>query len=438
MTRYLIIGNGAAGVAAAEEIRARDPKGHIVIVGAEPRPMYSRPGLAYVITGAVSDKQVIARKPEWYAEQRITLIFGKAASLDAAARYVHLEDRRAVHYDRLLVAAGARAAPPPYPGAELDGVVYLDTLDGAKDLLKRAKAARRAVVIGGGITAMEMAEGLAHHGVETHYFVRKNILWSTVLNGTESKLLEQRITGRGVILHYNTEISEVLGDGKGKVRGVRLNNGGDFSCNLVGAAIGVKPQLEFARGAPLKIDRGILVNEYLETDLPGVYAAGDCAQVWDRWTQKHTLDALWPTAIAAGRAAGANMAGAKRAYVKGAPFNACLLFGLHATAIGQIGGEPNGDVEVIQHIDRGSSEVWATRPHNYASAWSQDGVNTVRLALDGDRLAGALVVGKQTLADPLRDLIERQVDIRPLKPHLQTGGPAMTQMIERFWRTAHE
>ncbi len=437
MTRYVIIGNGAAGVTAAEEIRTRDPRGHIVIVGAEPYPMYSRPGLAYVVTDAVSDKQVIARKPEWYTQQRITLIFGKAASLDTATRYIHLEDGRAVHYDRLLIATGARAVPPPYAGADLDGVVYLDTLDGAKQLPQKAKAAKRAVVIGGGITALEMAEGLAHHGVETHYFVRKSVLWSTVFNETESKLLEQRIVGLGVIIHYNTEIGEVLDGGKGRVCGVRLNSGSDFPCNLVGAAIGVKPQLEFVRGSQIKTDRGILVDEYLETSAPDIYAAGDCAQVWDRWTQKHMLDVLWPTAIAAGRIAGANMAGAKHPYVKGVPFNACLLFGLHVTAIGQIGGGRDGEEgEVVQHIDRGSSEVWATRPHNYASAWSQDGVNTVRLVLGDDRLVGALVVGKQSLADPLRDLIERQVDIRPLRPYLHTGGPAMAQMVEQFWRTA--
>ncbi|MBM4424567.1 MAG: NAD(P)/FAD-dependent oxidoreductase [Chloroflexi bacterium] len=434
MTRHVIIGNGAAGVTAAEEIRERDPRGHVVVISGEPYPMYSRPGLAYVVIDEVSDQQVIARKPEWYSQERITLLFGKAASIDIAARYVHLEDGRAAHYDRLLIASGARAVPPPYPGADLDGVLYLDTLDSAKQMLAKAKTARRAVVIGGGITAMEMAEGLAHHGVDTHYFVRKNTLWSTVFNETESKLLEQRIVGRGVTIHYNTEITEILGDADGRVRGVRLNNGDDFRCDLVGAAIGVKPQIEFARGTPIQVDRGILVNDRLETTVPDVYAAGDCAQVWDRWSQKHMLDVLWPTAIAAGRVAGANMAGAHQTYMKGVPFNACLLFGLHVTAIGQLGGGRGDDGEVLQHIDRGSSEVWATRPQSYASAWSQDGANTVRLVLDGDRLAGALIVGRQTLADPLRDLIEHQTDIRPLLPHLRAGGAAMAEHIQQFWR----
>ncbi len=435
MTRYVIIGNGAAGVTAAEEIRARDPQGHIVIVSAEQSPMYSRPGLAYLLLNEVSDKQVIARKPEWYTGQRFTLIFSRAVTLDTATRYVHLEDGRAVNYDRLLIATGARAVPPPYPGASLDGVVYLDTLDGTKELLQKAKTAKRAVVIGGGITALEMADGLAHQGVETHYFVRKSALWSAVFNEVESKLLEERIIARGVKIHYNAEAAEILGDGQGRVAGVRFTNGETFACDLLGAGIGVKPQWTIVQDTPIQTDRGILVNEYLETNAPGVYAAGDCAQVWDRWTQKHMLDSLWPTAVASGRIAGANMAGAKQAYVKGAPFNACLLFGLHITAIGQLGGarDEAAEPEVVQHISRGFSEVWTTHPAPYASAWSQDGPNTVRLTLSGDFLVGALIVGQQTLADPLRELIERQIDIRPLRSYLRTGGPVMTQMIEQFW-----
>lgn len=433
MNRYVIIGNGAAGVTAAEEIRARDPQGNIVIVSAEPYPMYSRPGLAYLLLNEVSDKQVIARKPEWYTGQRFMLIFSRAVKLDTAARYVHLEDGRAVRYDRLLIATGARAAPPPYPGASLDGVVYLDTLDGTKELLQKAKTAKRAVVIGGGITALEMADGLAHQGVETHYFVRKSALWSAVFNDSESRLLEHHMTAHGVTVHYNTEAAEILGDGQGRVAGVRLANGETFACDLLGAAIGVKPQWTIVQDTPIQTDRGILVNEYLETNAPGIYAAGDCAQVWDRWTNKHMLDSLWPTAVASGRIAGANMAGAKQAYVKGTPFNACLLFGLHITAIGQLGASDDAEPEVVQHISRGYSEVWATRPAPYASAWAQDGPNTVRLTLSGDFLVGALIVGQQTLADPIRELIEKQIDIRPLRPYFRTGGPMMTQMIEQYW-----
>ena len=248
-------------------------------------------------------------------------------------------------------------------------------------------------------------------------------------------MLAERMAEHGVEIHYNTEVAEVIGDRRGRVKGVKLTSGEVFPCDLVGAGIGVKPQLDCVRDTPIKVDRGILVNEQLEASEPDVYAAGDCAQIWDRWTQKHTMDVLWPTAIAAGRVAGANMAGGREAYLKGTPFNACLLFGLHITAIGQLAGtRDESEPEIFQHVSRGSSEIFATRPHHaYASAWSQVGVNTVRLVLSGNRLVGALVVGEQSLADPLRDLIEKQVDIRPLRPHLQEGGPAMTHAVMEFW-----
>jgi NAD(P)H-nitrite reductase large subunit len=431
----LIIGNGAAGVTAAEAIRERDPHGQITIVSGERYPMYSRPGLAYVILDEIPDHQILARPPQWYAEQRLRVVYGVAVSVEPESRRVRLADGQSLLYDRLLIATGARAVPPPYSGADLEGVVYLDTLDGTKELLRRVKRARRAVVVGGGITALEMAEGFAHHRVETHYFVRRDTLWASVFNAMESKLLQERMIEHGVTIHFNTEMREVLGDKRRRVKGVRRATGEVFPCNLVGVGIGVKPQLEFVRATALKTDRGLVVNEYLETSEPDIYAAGDCAQVWDRWTQTYTLDVLWPTAIAAGRAAGINMAGGREAYLKGTPFNACLLFGLHVTAIGQLGNRRGDDEpEVVQHLSRGSSEVWVSRPHAYTSAWSHDGPNTLRLVLDGDRLVGALVVGEQTLADPLRDLIEWQADIRPLRPYLQAGGPEMARMIHLFWR----
>jgi NAD(P)H-nitrite reductase large subunit len=435
MTRYLIIGNGAAGATAAEEIRRRDAHGEIVIVGAEKHLMYSRPGLAYVIINEIPDRQVVARQPEWYKQKRLELIHGTAAKVDVTAKWVCLADGKTLSYDRLLIATGARAVPLPYPGADLEGIVYLDTLDGTKELLRRVKRAKRAVVIGGGITALEMAEGFAHQKVETHYFVRRDTLWSTVFNKTESKLLAERMEAHGVHIHYNTEITEVLGDKRGTVSGVRLTNGEIFPCDLVGAGIGVKPQLDLVRDTPIQVDKAILVNEYLETNAPEVYAAGDCAQVWDRWTRKHTSDVLWPSAIATGRAAGRNMAGEREAYVKGTPFNACLLFGLHITAIGQLGNRRDEtEPEVLQHMSRGSSEVWGTRPHAYASAWAQNGPDTIRLTLSGNQLVGALVVGNQVLADPLRDLIEMQADVGPLRPYLQEGGAVMAEMVHKYWK----
>ncbi len=435
MNRYLILGNGAAGATAAETIRARDPAGQITLVSAERHPVYSRPGLAYVITQLIPARQILTRPADWYPQLQLRLLYGRATRLDLAGHQVLLDSGLVLGYDRLLLATGSRAVPLPYPGSQLDGVVYLDSLDGAIDLVRRLRSATRAVVVGSGITAFELSEGFAHNQLETHHCIRRQTLWGAVFNQAESDLLAERMTRHAVKLHYNTEIREVLGDRRQRVQGIRLANGETLACQLVGAGVGVQPVLDYARGTALKIERGVLVNEFLESSQRDVYAAGDCAQIWDRWTQTYCVDDLWPTAVAAGRIAGHNLAGGCEVYEKGTPLNACLLFGLHVTAMGQLGGgREAAEPAVLQHLSRGSSEAWAQRPVGYASAWSQDGPNSVRLALSDNRLVGALVMGQQTLANPLRDLIAGRVDIRGLKPYLQSGGPAMIQAVLDFWR----
>ncbi len=436
--RYVIIGNGAAGATAAQTIRQNDSAGEIVMLTAEPYPMYSRPGLAYVLINEVSPEQIMARTLDWYEEWGINLVLGEAVGLDVEQQMVRLADGRSLSYDRLLIATGARATPPPYPGAELDGVVYLDTLDGTKELVQKTRRARRAVVVGGGITALELTEGLTHRGIQTHYFLRRDRLWGRVFNDEEAALLEKKMKAHHVHIHYNTEAVEILGDRKGRVRGVRLADGRDFKCDLVGVAIGVKPLIDVVANTPIATDRAILVNERMQTNVPNVYAAGDCAQVYDRWTEKHMLDILWPSAVAEGNAAGLNMVGKTYQYEKGSPFNACLLFGLHITTMGQINPRreaEDDEPQIVQHISRGSSEVWYTYPRPYRSAWAAENDNTIRLVLSGDYLVGALVIGEQSLTDSLRYLIEHEVNIADMYEELNAGGVRMRRCLMRYWQS---
>ncbi|MEJ2749011.1 MAG: FAD-dependent oxidoreductase, partial [Anaerolineae bacterium] len=242
--------------------------------------------------------------------------------------------------------------------------------------------------------------------------------------------------------HYNTEAVEILGDRKGRVRAVRLKDGGEFKCNIVGIAIGVKPQIDLAQNTPIETDRAILVNEFMQSSQRNVYAAGDCAQVYDRWTNRHMLDILWPSAVAEGHAAGLNMCGQQTSYEKGSPFNACLLYGLHITTMGQINPRRDGDSdegpEVMQYLSRGSSEVWYTYSRHYTSAWSDDGENTLRLVLDGDYLVGALIIGEQSTADPLRYIIENRINFREVHPDLSVGGSALKRSLQRFWAALNQ
>lgn len=435
MRQYVIIGNGAAGVTAAEELRRRDARANITMVSDEKYPMYSRPGLAYILIHEVSVEQSLARKPEWYTQHRIELITSRAEKIDFERRTVQLANGRGLLYDALLIAVGATAVKAPFPGGNLDGIVYLDNLDNTLEILQRAKTARSAVVVGGGITALEMAEGLAHHKVETHYLVRKNNLWSALLNDQESKLVEKQILHHGVNIHYGHETSEICGE-NGRVAALKTNKGEVIPCDVVGVAIGVKPNLSLAKGTSLEVDRGILTDEYLQTNLPNVYAAGDCAQIYDTWSGEKRVDSLWPTAIASGRIAAQNMTGLKQPYRKGVPFNAALLFGLHLTAIGQVAaaGRDDTDAEELSFISRGASEVWtSTAGTGYTSAWADDGTSSQRLIVRDNVIVGALLLGNQRLADPLRDLIERRINVERVKKQLMSGGTAMSVAVMDTW-----
>jgi NAD(P)H-nitrite reductase large subunit len=439
---YVIIGAGPAGVYAAEAVRASDPSGNITILTDEPHPFYSRPGIAYLLIDMISPQQLIARRPEHWQTMRIDLVTGaRVVRILPAQQAVILSDGRSLPYDRLLIAAGAGAVPPhSFPGGDLDGVVTFDTLEDARDLLRRARTARGAVVVGGGITAMEVAEGLAHQGVETHYLLRKNTLWSNLLNQTESGLIERQIRAHGVQIHFYEEIASIHGQG-GRVTGVALKSGASLDVDLVAVCIGVRPNLGLVEGTGIAVERGILVDEHLRTSIPGIYAAGDCAQIYDRWSGQYRLDSLWPTAIESGRMAGLNMARPDAPpYVKRVSFNAALLFGVHMTAMGQVGAnlregtDDEAAEEELEYISRGSSEVWTASPGGgYSSAWAQNGPSTQRVILKDNHIVGALLLGNQDLADPLRDLIEQEVDITPERQMLLAGGARLEDAVVKAW-----
>lgn len=442
--RYLIIGNGAAGVSAAEIIRRRDPAGQITIVTSEPYRLYSRPGIAYLLLGQVSEKQIIARSESFYQQHRLELCFGNVRELDLRQQRAYLDDGAQLPYDVLLLATGALATPPTFPGHELDGVLTFDTLDNAKRVIQLARRAKAAVIIGGGITAMELAEGINHHRVRTHLLQRQDRIWPKLFDERESAIIAAQIEHEGIHIHYRESVSEVVGR-HGRVEGVQLKGGGTLKCQMVGVAIGVQPNMRLVKGQPVDQDRGILVNDYLQSSVPTLFAAGDVAQVYDRWTEQYHLDILWPSAINEGRAAGYNMVDLAHGrplhgpYDKGSPFNAALLFGVHLTVIGRVGsGEVRDeeDLAELSHLSRGSSQVW-TAPFrsSYRSAWDHSGANSVRIVLSGNKIVGALLLGNQQLADPLREMVEAEADMTPYTSLLlEAAAEALPAAVLRAWR----
>jgi len=428
LRRYLIVGMGAAGIAAAETIRREDPSADVLLVSEDAYGYYSRPGLAYYLTGEIPEQMLYPFSQKDFDYLHLRRIQGRVARLHLQAHRVELQQGESLPYDRLLLATGSQAAMPGLPGVDLQGVVKLDDMDDARQILKRSRRARGAVVVGGGITALEIVEGLRARRVSTHYFMRRDRYWGNVLDETESRIVEHRLTEEGVQIHYHTELSEILGKGD-RVSGVLTTDGRQIKCGLVAIAIGVRPRKELADEAGLETDRGILVNEYLQTSAPDVFAAGDVAQVLDPFSGRAILDTLWGVAVAQGRAAGLNMVGQGTPYRKAVPFNVTRLAGLTTTIIGTVGRGVDAD---LLGIARGDSETWRQLPDAIA-AQEDFQVNRLRILVGERTLIGAIVMGDQTLSQPLHRLIALQADITAIRDRLLQPGANLGDLIAQFW-----
>jgi NAD(P)H-nitrite reductase large subunit len=433
MTQYVIVGLGAAGFSAAETIRQTVPRASITLLTDEPYGYYSRPGLAYVLTNEVPMRQLFPRSDDELERMGIDIIRTRAERLDPRNRRIILSRSRSLAYDKLLLATGAGAILPPIPGTELPGVVTLDTMDDAYRILRLARRAKTAVVIGGGITALELVEGLNAQNVRVHYLLRRERFWSSVLDPAESRLVERRLAHEGVQIHRHTKVGQILSRkdwrGRRSVAGVETQDGRRIGCQIVAVAVGVRPRLDLVADTNIETDRGVLVNDYLETSVPGIFCAGDVAQALDPLTRKHKLDVLWPVAVAQGRVAGANMVGTQTRYDKGLSTNVTRLAGMIVTLIGAVAGHSEPDDDLLT-ISRGDSEVWRGFPQVLVVNLQHE-INRQRLIIKDRRLVGAILFGDHTVAPLLQRMITEQVDIGPMLGDLQVPDAKLTDLLQR-------
>jgi NADPH-dependent 2,4-dienoyl-CoA reductase/sulfur reductase-like enzyme len=422
--KYIIVGTGAAGLAAAETIHECDPDGEILIFGDDPYGFYSRPGVAYFLTGELAERQLSLSQGAGFCR------IGVKVTAVHPESHLIVADGKEFIYDRLLLATGSVAAPLTVPGADFKGVVKLDNIDDARNMIKMARTTRAAVVVGGGIIALEMVEGFIARGLKTHYLLRSNRYWPNVLDKEESEIVERRLKDHGVLLHPQTEIARIIGD-KGRVAAVETKSGEVIKCQLVGVAVGVQPRIELAKDAGLRTDKGILTDEYLRTGTEDVFAAGDAAQVLDPVSGKTLLDTLWGTALAHGRIAGRNMADdSLTPFNKTPPCNIMRLAGITTTIIGAVGqNEKDNDLVTIS---RGDSESWRQIP-DVLAVQTDYAVNHIRIMVGAHTIEGALLMGDQTLSRPLRELITEHIDVTPIVEFLRSSGGSLADILIDFW-----
>ena len=427
--RYVIIGSGVAGMAAVEAIRSVDGAGEVVMVSEDPHGYYSRPGLAYYLTGELPDKALYLRSREDARKLKLTFLNARVTRILRTEHALELDGGKSrLAYDKLLIAVGAQAVPLQVPGANLQGVVKLDHMNDARSILSLAKRGRTAVVVGGGITALELTEGLLARGMKVIYLLRGDRYWANVLDPHESQIVEKRLAEEGVTLRHHADLAEILGRG-GKVAGVRLKDGQTIQCSLLAYAIGIRPRMELVAETGLDFERGILVDEHLQTSDPNIFAAGDVAQAFDPLSGRAVLDSLWNPAREQGHAAGLNMAGRQTAYLKSAPFNVTRLAGLTTTIIGAVG---HGRDEDVLGIARGDSETWRDLPHALVAQSGFD-VNHMRLLVGERTLIGAVLMGDQTLSWPLQKMVAGGADISSIRDRLLAPDAPIADLIAAYW-----
>jgi len=431
--KYVIVGSGVSGIAALEAIRSIDTAGDITLIGDDPHGHYSRPGLAYFLSGEIPDQVLFSKQPEDYRKLRARFLKGNVKRIFRTEQYVEIKGQSYLPYDRLLLALGASSTPLEVPGSQLNGVVKLDHLSDAYWIVRQAKRGRTAIVVGGGITALELVEGLLAQGMKVHYLLRGDRYWSNVLDYQESKIVEQRLKLEGVKLHYHSEIIEITGKND-HIESVRLKDGEVLNCHLLAYAIGVQPQTRLAKQAELEVDRGILVNEYLQTSDPNIYAAGDVAQVYDPFSKRSVIESLWTPAREQGTAAGLNMAGQRRIYIKSAPFNVTRLAGLTTTIIGTVGRGMDQD---LIGIARGDSETWRQVPDSMVAQTGFE-VNRLRIMIGEHTLIGAVIMGDQTLSSVLEKIISNKVNISSIRHALLAPNAEISDVIAGFWSNFRE
>jgi len=354
-TRYVIIGDGAAGTSAAFYIRRLDPQGVIQILSNDSNPAYYRAALTNYLLGELQPEQLFAVPPDFYKTFAVDRIFGEVKRLDPEDKRLVLSDNRRLLYDRLLIASGSRPNLPDFPNADLRGVMTMRTLKDARrimDLVSGKTPLRQAVIVGGGPLGIEWVQALLHHKVQVTYLIKEATFFGHVLDQIASDLVLSRLRAAGVDVRTNAEIKEALANRDGAVRAVRLVKSDDtIDCQLLGVAIGTRPNVEFLRGAGLNIPinekyktpQGITVDDKMRTNLPYIYAAGDVTDTRAR---------LWEPARRQGQVAGTNMAGGDLSYQPGELYNATRLYDLDLASIGKVNKLEPTDL-VLEDLPKG-------------------------------------------------------------------------------------
>lgn len=397
-----IVGNGVTGVSAALRLRALRPDWRITLVSGESSHHYSRPALMYVFMGHMRYQDTKPFPDSFWGEQRLELVRAWVTRIDLASKRLELHGKTPLAFDKLLLATGSKPNRFGWPGQDLEGVQGLWDLMDLKRLTESCeRGARAAAIVGGGLIGIELAEMLHSRGLHVTFLVRETSYWNGILPPQESAMVNREIERHGVELRLSTQLKAIEDDGAGRVGAVLTDKGERLPCQIVGLTAGVSPNLDLVQGSGIKTGRGILVDRRLCTNVPDVYAAGDCAEI-EVPGGRNLLQQVWYTGKMQGEHVAEVMCGAERDYDSGLWFNSAKFFDLEYQTYGRVNLKVPGEENLY---------------------WEHaDGRKALRLVHLGGRVIGINVMGLRLRHEVCERWLAEQRDVAHVLAHLRQAN----------------
>ncbi|MCL6446998.1 MAG: FAD-dependent oxidoreductase [Armatimonadetes bacterium] len=410
---YLIIGNSAGAVGCIEALREVDGTGTIALISDETRHVYSRALIPYYLEGKIERAGMDYRPPDFYTRHGVTPFLGKeAVGVDFDRKEVELAGGERIGYGKLLLATGGRPFLPPLPGLDRQNVFTFLSLDDVLAIEKALPGVKNAVVLGGGVIGLMAAEVLSKKGLDVCVLELAGRVLAPVVDETASALVEDLFRKNGVKIYTETTIKEIRG--AESVEEVRLTDGRTIPAGLLIIAVGVVPRVELVKGTGIRVNRGIVVDQRMQTSVPDVYACGDCAEVYDFAAGHHKLLPLWPNAYAGGRIAGFNMAGRPRKYEWGTGMNATHFFDFYIINAGvNVTGDNADGYEIVSKL-------------------AEDRRSYRKFALKAGRIQGFVLAGEVARAGIFLHLMRKAVDVRAFQQELTKSNFGFSDLPDQL------
>ena len=334
----VIIGNGIAGITAARHIRRISDK-KITVISAESKYFFSRTALMYVYMGHMKWEHLEPYEEWFWEENRIELKQAFIEKLDTSSKMLFLRGGETLEYDKLILATGSVPRKLGWKGQDLPGVQGLVSKQDLELLEENTRNnCKKAVIVGGGLIGVELAEMLHTRNIPVTMLIRENSFWRNVLPQKDADFVARHIQSQGIELKFETELDTIFG--QERVQGVQTNKGEKIACELVGLTAGVQPQIAFLKGSAVETDIGVLADEYLQSSIEDVYAIGDCAQLREPPKGRNAIEAVWYTARMMGETVAQNICGNPFKYQPGPWFNSAKFFEIEYQTYGRVAADP--------------------------------------------------------------------------------------------------